>query len=169
MYDPSHMLPKVTGYPLDPAVRSRRRPSQASRIEALRRVPLFAGLSTRNLARIDGISRVAFASTGRVIIEEGAPGDELMVVLDGRASVRRGDRTIAECGPGQWFGEMALLDDQPRSATVVADEPMRLLTISRKDFRKLLTKAPRLAETLLASLSTRIRELQAAAELEPAI
>jgi CRP-like cAMP-binding protein len=169
MYDPTRMLPKVTGYPLDPAVRTRRRPSQASRVAALRRVPLFADLSTRNLSRIDGISRLTYASTGRVIIEEGDQGDELMVVLDGHACVQRGDRVIAECGPGDWFGEMSLLDDQPRSATVVATEPMRLLVISRKDFRKLLTKAPRMAEMLLVCLSTRIRELQAAAELEPAI
>jgi CRP-like cAMP-binding protein len=157
------MLPNVKGYPVDRSA-APRVPNQSTRIQMLRQVPLFAGLSSRNLVRIDKIARVGNVGPGRVLMTEGAPGNELLIVLEGRAEVRRGDAIVGECGPGEWVGEMALLDDQPRSASVVALEPMRLLAISRADFRKLLPKAPRLAETLLASLSMRIRAAESLAD-----
>lgn len=156
------MLPPLRGYPFDPGARSPRAPNQSDRIRMLRGVSLFSDLSNRNLTRIDKISRLGHASAGQVLVTEGDPDHDLMmVVLDGQASVRKGDVEIAVCGPGQCFGEMSLLDDQPRSATVVAVEPTKVLAISRADFRKLLPKAPRLAETLLATMSMRLRAAQA--------
>ena len=159
------MQPRLTNYPVDPKFRDRGGPTQAVRIKALGKVALFKDLSRRNLARIDRISRVKYAITGDVLVEQGDPADDMIVVLDGRASVSRGRRTIDECGPGHCFGEMALLDSQPRSATVTALEPMRLLVIPGTEFRKLLPAAPRLAEALLATLSLRLREAHAVADI----
>lgn len=158
------MQPRLSSYPVDQRFRGRGKPTQAVRIEVLGQVALFEDLSRRNLTRIDQISRLKYAREGDVLVEQGDPGDEMMVVLDGRAAVKRGRRTIAECGPGRYFGEMALLDHEPRSASVVALEPMRLLVISGSDFRKVVAKVPRLAETLLATMSTRLREANAAAD-----
>jgi CRP-like cAMP-binding protein len=87
-----------------------------------------------------------------------------MVVLEGSAAVTRGSHKLGVLSVGQVFGEMALLDDQPRSATVKALEPMRMLVIPGPAFRRLLTTVPGLSDALLATLSMRLREANAAAE-----
>lgn len=158
------MQPRSTGYVVDERFRSRPRPNQQVRVQALERVALFGNLSKRNLTRIDGITYMKFAAKGDVLVKQGDPGDVMMVVLEGRASVSRGKRKVAEIAPGECFGEMALLDDQPRSATVVALEPMQMLAVPGPEFRKLVPKVPRLAEALLSTLSTRLREANAAAD-----
>lgn len=158
------MQPKHTGYPVDPSFRKQAL-NQSARIEALGRVSLFKGLSKRNLIRIDQLALVRTAYKDEIVMKQGDPGDEMMIVLQGRASVSRGRRKLGEVAQGQCFGEMALLDDQPRSATVVAQEPMRMLAIPGPAFRKLLTKVPPLTEALLSSLSTRLREANAALDL----
>ncbi len=157
------MQPKLAGYAVDPSLRKRAL-NQSARIEALGGVAFFDGVSKRNLIRIDQIAKVRNAREGDVLMTEGEPGDEMMVIIDGRAAVRRGEHELGMCSPGQCVGEMALLDHEPRSATVVALEPMRLLVISGSAFRRLLPKVPRLTETLLSTLSTRLREANAAAE-----
>jgi CRP/FNR family transcriptional regulator, cyclic AMP receptor protein len=159
------MQPRLTGYPIDQRFSGRPKPTQDARIQALARVALFRDLSRRNLARINRVSKVVYAHAGDVLMEQGGKGTEMIVVLEGRASVQRGTRTIAECGAGDCLGEMSLLDNEPRSATVTALEPMRLLTISSGDFKKLLPSAPRLAEALLATMSRRLRDAHEIAEL----
>jgi CRP/FNR family cyclic AMP-dependent transcriptional regulator len=156
--------PRVTGYLIDDRFRDRPRPNQDRRIGALGGVALFKGLSRRNLTRIDRIAFLKFAQEGDVLLKQGDPGDVMMVVLDGCASVSRGKRKLGECTPGQCFGEMALLDNQPRSASVVALDSMRLVVVPGAEFRKLLPKVPHLAEALLSTLSTRLREANAAAD-----
>ena len=138
---------------------------QTVRLDALRHVGLFKGMSKRSLAKINQMSEVRAASEGEVIVAEGDPGSDAMVVLEGTATVRRGNRKISELTVGHVFGEMALLDRQPRSATVTADEPMQLLVIHGAEFRKLITKVPGLADALLATLSRRLREADAANDL----
>jgi len=134
---------------------------QTVRLEALRHVGLFKGMSKRSLTRINQMSEVRMVAKGEIIVAEGDPGSDAMVVLEGTASVTRGNRKMSELTVGQVFGEMALLDRQPRSATVTAEEPMRLLVIHGAEFRKLLTKVPGLADALLATLSRRLREADA--------
>lgn len=159
------MQPRISGYPIDASLRSWPRPNQSVRIAGLGSVALFKNLSKRSLTRIDQISLVKTAREGDILMTQGDPGDVMMVVLDGRASVSRGQRKLAECTPGESFGEMALLDRQPRSATVVALEPMRMVVIPGAAFRKLLPKMPSLTEALLSALSTRLREANAALDL----
>ena len=156
--------PRLTSYPIDPSFSGRSGPSQAVRVEALGRVAMFRGLSKRNLVRIDQISRAKTAREGDVLMTQGQPGDEMMVVMDGRAKVRRGRRKIGEITAGQCFGEMALLENEPRSATITAIEPMRLVVIPGAGFRKLLMKVPALALAMLTTMSTRLREADATAD-----
>lgn len=157
------MQKRTSQYPIDPSVR-KRAVNQSKRIEALGRVPLFSSLSKRSLTRIDRITAVKNAREGDVLMREGDAGTEMMVVLDGRASASRGKRKLGECTTGQWFGEMALLDKQPRSATITALQDMKLLVIPGDEFRKMLVKVPGLAEALLSNLSDRLREANAAAD-----
>jgi CRP-like cAMP-binding protein len=156
--------PKLSGYPFDT---SSRRPTvkQTVRLDALRKVGLFKGLSRRSLVRIDQVSDVRTAHDGETLVEQGETGTEMMVVLSGTAVVRRGNRKVSELGIGESFGEMALLDRQTRSATVTAAGPVEFLVIDGRAFRKLLTKVPGLTDSLLATLSVRLREAHAAAEI----
>lgn len=158
------MQPRLASYPVD-ATSRKQAVNQTARLDALQRVEMFRGLSKRNLIRIDQLSVVRTAYEGEVVVTEGDTGTEMMIVLDGRASVRRGSRKLGELSRGEVFGEMALLDDQTRSATVTAIEPMRMLAISGPAFRKLLTKVPILTEAVLSSLSSRLRAANAAADL----
>lgn len=157
------MQKRASAYPVDSRF-AKQRVSQARRIEALGKVELFASLSKRNLGRLNDIAQITYAQQDDVIMEQGAPGDAMAIVLDGQAVVRRGTRKVGECGPGQWFGEMALFDDEPRSATIIAQSYMRLLEIPGAEFRKLLPKLPGVAEALLAELSKRLREANAVAD-----
>lgn len=157
------MQPKVTGYPVDASMR--RRPiKQAVRLRALGGVGLFAGMSKRNLTLIDQLAEQRSVPAGAVIVTEGDQGSDMMIVVEGSAAVTRKGRKLAGLTSGHVFGEMALLDRQPRSATVTAEEPMRMLVINGPTFRKLLAKVPRLTEALLANLSMRLREANAAAD-----
>ena len=157
------MPPKLTGYPVDtrfpgPAV------TQTVRLDALGQVGLFKGVSKRSLVRIDQLSQVRTVLEGDVVVAEGDLGTDTMVVLDGSAAVTRGGRRLSVLSVGQVFGEMSLLDKQPRSATVTALEPMRMLVIHGPEFRKLMTKIPGLTESLLATLCQRLRDAHAAAD-----
>ena len=157
-------MPRLTGYPVDSRFTKKAVP-QTVRLEALRQVGLFKGVSKRSLIRIDQLSEVRSALPGAVIVAQGDAGNDMMVVLEGRASVTRGTRKLNELSVGQVFGEMALLDNQPRSASVTALEPMRMLVIHGPEFRKLMSKVPGLTDALLATLCARLRDAHAAADL----
>jgi CRP-like cAMP-binding protein len=157
-------MAQMSGYPVDTRFR-KETVTQTVRLDALRGVALFQGLSKRNLGLIDKLSFVRTVPAGEAIVAQGDPGNEMMILLDGSASVKRGNRKLRELGVGDVCGEMALLDDQPRSATVTALEPTRLLVVAGPEFRKLLAKVPALSESLLVSLSKRLRAADAKADL----
>jgi CRP-like cAMP-binding protein len=157
-------MAQMSGYPVDTRFR-KETVTQTVRLDALRSVSLFEGLSKRNLGLIDKLSFVRTVPAGEVIVAQGDPGNEMMILLDGSASVKRGNRKLRELGGGDVCGEMALLDNQPRSATVTALEPTRLLVVGGPEFRKLLAKVPALSESLLVSLSRRLRAADAKADL----
>lgn len=98
------------------------------------------------------------APAGTVLTEEGAIGREFFFILTGRASVRRRGRKVALLGPGDYFGELALLDRKPRSATVVADTDMALLNMTQREFFTLLEDVPPLARKLLSAMAGRLRD-----------
>ena len=97
---------------------------------------------------------------GTVLARAGQSGDQFFLILDGSARVDVPPRKRAKLKPGDYFGEMSLLDGGPRSATVTADTPLRLLVIQRRDFATLLREAPDLTQSLLATLSRRVRQAE---------
>ena len=92
-------------------------------------------------------------------MQEGTTGREAFVILEGNATVERKGMKVVDLGPGQYFGELALLDHGPRTATVIATTPMRVLVLGQREFSGVLDDVPGLAHKLLASLATRIRLL----------
>jgi CRP-like cAMP-binding protein len=130
-----------------------------SYLKYLAEVPLFTACSNKELQKIAKASDEVTIEAGRVLVEQDGVGREAYVVVDGTASVKRGNRTLATIGPGDHFGELALLDGGPRTATVVADTPMTLLVLGQREFAGLLDEVPGLAHKILANLAGQIREL----------
>jgi CRP-like cAMP-binding protein len=128
----------------------------------LAEVPLFDGLSKRHLRRIAKLARIRRFGSGSAMVRAGDPGRSFYVVLDGNAKVVRPGARSRRLGIGDYFGEMALLDDAPRSADVVADGEVLVLTIDRAGFAKLLRAEPALAQALLRTLAARLRAAEAA-------
>lgn len=126
----------------------------------LRQVPLFAGLSDRHLRRVAKLVTIARFNANVDVVREGGHGHAFYIILDGRARVGRPSGPARTLGPGEYFGEMALLDRQPRSATVTTETGTTALRISATPFRKLLRSEPTIAIALLETLSTRVRELE---------
>jgi CRP-like cAMP-binding protein len=139
-------------------------PARSGRVwaEVLQEVPVFAGLSARHIRRIAGLSVVARFDARAPIVNAGDPGEAFYVVLTGRVTVRRGSgRATVQIGPGGYFGEMALVDGAPRSATVVAEGETTCLVLSRRAFAGVLEAEPAVAAALLRTLAARVRELEA--------
>jgi CRP/FNR family cyclic AMP-dependent transcriptional regulator len=129
-----------------------------SKLDHLSQVRLFAALSKKELTTIGRASDEVKVAAGKTIVDEGSSGHEFFLILDGTASVKRGGRKIATLGPGQYFGEMALLDRGPRSATIVADTDMTLLVLGQREFSGVLDEIPGLAHKLLSTMAARLRE-----------
>jgi len=124
---------------------------------ALSGVPLFSGLSRRHLRRVAALSEEEAFDEGTKLAEEGKSGDDFYVILEGEAKVLRGNKRIARLLPGDFFGEIALIDGGPRTATVVAETPIIALTIDRKRFRKLLEDEPSVVTKMLEEVASRLR------------
>jgi CRP-like cAMP-binding protein len=123
----------------------------------LAEVPLFSSLSSRHLRHVAGLARIRRFHDGAPMMRAGDPGDAMYVLLDGRATVQIPHRGDAHLEMGSFVGELALLDDGPRSATVVADGPVVALSISRTGFRKLLRSEPSIAVAIAEELARRLR------------
>ena len=130
-------------------------------LEHLAQVPLFASLSKRDLQKLARASDEMTLEKDRVLVEQDATGHECFVILEGEATVKRGGRKLATLGPGDHFGELALLDGGPRTATVVANTPLTVLVLGQREFAGILDEVPGLAHKVLANLAAWIRELDA--------
>jgi CRP/FNR family cyclic AMP-dependent transcriptional regulator len=119
---------------------------------------LFSTATPRELRLVGKALEEVSAPAGTVLVQEGTIGKEFFFIVEGRASVRRGGRKVALLGPGDYFGELALLDRAPRSATVVADTDMILLNMSQREFYGLLEDVPPLARKLLSAMAGRLRD-----------
>jgi CRP/FNR family transcriptional regulator, cyclic AMP receptor protein len=126
-------------------------------VEQLRTVPLFSGCSARELASLSRFLKEVEFPAGREIVKQGQTGTGLHVIMDGETRVVVGDRTRRRLGPGAFFGEISLLDRGPRTATVVAETPVRTLSLSSWNFRAALKEHPTLAVKMLEELASRIR------------
>jgi CRP-like cAMP-binding protein len=135
-------------------------PPQTELQELMRNVPLFAGLLRSELDRISLVMNPADVSAGEVICTEGEPGHDFYVLARGEVGIERGGETIAKLHSGDHFGELALLDRGPRSATVRALTDCRLYVLQDASFASVLNEVPALAQKLLAALARRLREVQ---------
>ena len=133
------------------------------KLDQLGRMWLFSACSKRDLQMIGRESDEIDVARGKQLTEEGKPGHEFYLILDGQASVRRGKRKVATLGAGQYFGELSLLDRGPRTATVVAETDLRLLVLGQREFNGLLDEVPGLAHKVLRTMATRLREADAKA------
>ncbi|HXY27616.1 MAG TPA: cyclic nucleotide-binding domain-containing protein [Acidimicrobiales bacterium] len=124
----------------------------------LSKIWLFSTSSAKELRSIRRALEEVRVPAGKVLCEQGTVGREFFLIVDGQASVRRNNRKVATLAPTQYFGEMALLDRRPRSATVVADTDMTLLVLGQRQFNGLLDAMPSLARKMLAAMATRLRE-----------
>jgi CRP-like cAMP-binding protein len=129
--------------------------------DLLARVPLFRDCDTRHLRKIEHLMTTLAAPAGKVLTTEGEPGQEFIIVLEGEVEVRHGDHVIATRGPGEYFGEIALLDNRPRTATVVAKTPVTIEVLNRAEFGSLLAEFPDLAAQIMATMAQRLQELEA--------
>jgi len=128
------------------------------KMELLRNVPLFRSLSQRHLSAVAKYTDAHRARPGAILTKRGQHGLEAFVIVEGRARVETGGKAIAELGPGDFLGELSLIDGGPRSATVIAETPMTLLVIRRRDFKLLRDSVPGLQEKLLVTLCERLRQ-----------
>lgn len=133
-------------------------PRKDLKLDHLARVPLFSALSKKELQTIGRASDEIEVDEGKVLCEEGKPGHEFFLILDGEAAVKRGKKTVAKLSPGRYFGELSLLDRGPRSATVVADSPMTLLVLGQREFSGILDQLPGVSRKLLCSMAERLRD-----------
>lgn len=132
-------------------------PTIAQRLEMLKSLPLFEGLSQDSLQNILDMSAEFQAAPGQVLVELHMAGSGLFVIEEGTVVVERSGKNI-ELGPGQFFGELALLTSTPRTARVRAKTPTRLLAIGRPEFRKLLDSEPKMAIAMLEVLAKRLAD-----------
>jgi CRP/FNR family cyclic AMP-dependent transcriptional regulator len=128
--------------------------------EQLAAVPLFAGLSKKHLRRISRLMTRLDRPAGQVLTTEGELGSEFFVVLEGEVEVRQGNRVIATRRPGEYVGEISLLDRRPRTATVVATTSVSIEVLNRREFLSLLAEAPELSEQILATMAQRLADLE---------
>jgi CRP/FNR family cyclic AMP-dependent transcriptional regulator len=129
-----------------------------SMTESLKRLPIFAACSDRALEAVARLSTTLDVAPGKVLATEGLPGQEFVVIRAGTVKVTRGDAELAELGPGDYFGEISLMDGGPRTATVTALTPVTIEVVERRDFDSLLETVPGLAQRLMIGLATRLRE-----------
>jgi CRP-like cAMP-binding protein len=134
--------------------------------ELLSRLDLFEHLSRTELNRLARIVKPLAYATGEMITEEGTRGGRFHVIESGTATVVVGGRTHAKRGPGEYVGELALLDGGPRSASVIALEPVRTWSIAEWDFRRLLKDNGPIAYKLLVTVTGRLRAALDAAYLD---
>lgn len=133
--------------------------TRPNKITLLQRIPLFEGLSQRQLGQIARLADEADVPAGKRLATAGGVGREMFIIVNGEASVRTRKRTV-RLGAGDFVGEMSLIDGGLRSADVEAATPMRLLVVSSRDFWSLLEAAPTLSRKIMQTLSRRLRDAE---------
>jgi len=131
--------------------------SHDTKADALAACPFFEGLSRNELLEIAKVTEDLEVEAGKALTREGQSGSEFFVIVDGDVSVTKEGQEIRTLGPGDFFGEIALLEDTPRTATVTAKTPLRFFVLTRQAFRSMLAHQPELEEKVVAALGERVR------------
>ena len=130
--------------------------------ELLAQVPLFKDFSKKHLQKVASLMTRIDVQPGKELTHEGGHGQEFIVILEGDVEIRHGDKVIASRGAGDYVGEISLLDDRPRTATVVATTPAVIDVIGRREFMTLLHDEPEIGEKIKATAEQRLKEIDAA-------
>ena len=130
-----------------------------AKLEMLRRVPLLEGLGRKELEEVGRLCDEVDLPAGRVLMREGESGDEFYLVLEGSVRVDRGGATVATLGPGQFLGEIALVDHGPRTATATCETACRLLVLGHREFNSVMASSAEIRTRVLTALAQRVRHL----------
>jgi CRP-like cAMP-binding protein len=132
---------------------------QESTDERLARIPLFEGLSKKQLSQVSSLMTPLDLKAGKVLARQGEIGREFLILLEGQVEVTRDGKIIAVRGPGDFIGEIALLDNRPRTATVTARTDVVVEVLNRGEFASLLAEAPELSAQVMATMARRLAAL----------
>jgi CRP/FNR family transcriptional regulator, cyclic AMP receptor protein len=130
------------------------------KVELLRRVPLFAGLGTRDLEELQRLTDEVDVPAGRELTTEGRAGEEFFLIVSGRVGVVRNGVRVRTMGDGEFLGEIALIDGRVRSATVTTEAPTRLIVLGHREFSSLLERFPTIQAAVLRALAERLRQTE---------
>lgn len=164
-------MSQVYGWPVQPSTRSpeaaraaHAKVSLAKREDLLTQIPMFSALKKRQIHSLARITETAEFPAGYDIVTEGEDGNFCGIIVDGSVEVIRGGSTIARLESGEFFGEMALIDPAPRSATVRTVNEVTAIRIHEQAFTEVVSKDPGIAMALMTSLAQRLRETMRLAE-----
>jgi CRP/FNR family cyclic AMP-dependent transcriptional regulator len=131
--------------------------SNDTKADALAHCSIFSGLSRGELMELAKMTEDLEVEEGKALTREGQSGSEFFVIVDGEVSVTKDGQEIRKMGPGEFFGEIALLEDMPRTATVTAKTPLRFFVLTRQAFRSLLAHQPEIAQKVASELEKRLQ------------
>jgi CRP/FNR family cyclic AMP-dependent transcriptional regulator len=140
--------------------RRRRTVARDEKLELLKRIPLFAGFDRHHHERLGMLTEEVDVPAGKVLIRQGELGDDLMVIYSGLVKVERDGVQVNKLGPGQFFGEIALIERGPRTATVTSETACRLFVINHRAFHSMMEEFPEIASKVLLTLAHRVRSLE---------
>jgi CRP-like cAMP-binding protein len=137
--------------------------SSDPKLDLLHRIPLFERLGKSELGLVAQMADEVDVPAGRVLMRQGDLGSQMFVIAEGRISIERDGKTLSDLGSGDWFGEMALLSEGPRSATATATEASRLFVIAHREFHSLMDQMPTVRGAVFDCVADRLRSLEAGA------
>ena len=130
------------------------------KLDLLHSIPLFSRFDRRHLERLGMLTEEVEVDPGKVLIRQGETGDDLMIVVSGQVGVERDGERINQLGPGDFFGEIALLEQGPRTATCTAEAATTVLVVNHRDFHAVMQEFPEIAAEVLLTLAHRVRVLE---------
>ena len=133
--------------------------NQDTKVQALKRAPLFEGLSRKELGELARVTEDLEVPAGKVLCKEGDTGREFFVIVEGETQVTTNGKDLGSRGSGEFIGEIALLEDTSRTATVTAKTHLRLFVLTREDFRSLVRKNPSVERKVMQALARRVMNL----------
>jgi CRP/FNR family transcriptional regulator, cyclic AMP receptor protein len=133
--------------------------NQDTKVAALKRAPLFEGLSRKELTQLARVSEDMEIEPGKVLCEEGAIGHEFFVIVEGEVEVKRKGKSLGTRGDGDFIGEIALLQQTERTATVTAKTPLRVFVLTSTDFKHLVDEHPNVERKVMRALARRVADL----------
>jgi CRP/FNR family transcriptional regulator, cyclic AMP receptor protein len=129
------------------------------KLDLLHRIPLFNGFDRTRIKRLGELADEVEVPPGKVLMRQGEEGEDMMVIVRGRVAIERDGGRLNTMGPGDFFGEIAMVAHGPRTATATTEEPSTLLVVNHRDFHSLMEEFPEVADQVLHALAQRLRNL----------